>query len=126
MAKFEIATCAISGAVGTFSNVAPDVEAYVAEKLGLAVEPVSTQVIPRDRHAAYFAALAVVASSSERLASRSAIAAHRGADAESPFDAAIGLRSPCRTSATPPHREPTASRAWSLGRLPSMETWRFA
>src|ERR1700751_5427002 len=68
MAKFEIATCAISGAVGTFANVAPEVEAYVAEKMGLAVEPVSTQVIPRDRHAAYFAALAVVASSMERLA----------------------------------------------------------
>ncbi|WP_374468959.1 adenylosuccinate lyase [Phenylobacterium sp.] len=68
MAKFEIATCAISGAVGTFANVAPEVEEYVAEKMGLAVEPVSTQVIPRDRHAAYFAALAVVASSIERLA----------------------------------------------------------
>ena len=68
MAKFEIATCAISGAVGTFANVAPEVEAHVAEKLGLAVEPVSTQVIPRDRHAAYFCALAVVASSIERLA----------------------------------------------------------
>ena len=68
MARFEIATCAISGAVGTFANVAPEVEAYVAEQMGLAVEPVSTQVIPRDRHAAYFAALAVVASSIERLA----------------------------------------------------------
>ena len=68
MAKFEIATCAISGAVGTFANVAPSVEEYVADKMGLAVEPVSTQVIPRDRHAAYFAALAVVASSIERLA----------------------------------------------------------
>ncbi|MDX5331220.1 MAG: adenylosuccinate lyase [Caulobacteraceae bacterium] len=68
MAKFEIATCAISGAVGTFANVSPQVEAYVAEKMGLAVEPVSTQVIPRDRHAAYFCALAVVASSIERLA----------------------------------------------------------
>jgi adenylosuccinate lyase len=68
MAKFEIATCAISGAVGTFANVAPQVEAYVAEKMELRVEPVSTQVIPRDRHAAYFAALAVVASSIERLA----------------------------------------------------------
>ena len=67
-AKAEIATCAISGAVGTFANVAPEVEAYVAGKMGLAVEPVSTQVIPRDRHAAYFAALAVVASSLERLA----------------------------------------------------------
>jgi adenylosuccinate lyase len=68
MAKFEISTCAISGAVGTFANVAPEVEAYVAEKMGLAVEPSSTQVIPRDRHAAYFAALGVVASSIERLA----------------------------------------------------------
>lgn len=68
MARFEVATCAISGAVGTFANVSPQVEAHVAEKMGLAVEPVSTQVIPRDRHAAYFCALAVVASSIERLA----------------------------------------------------------
>ena len=68
MARYEVATCAISGAVGTFANVDPRVEAHVAEKLGLAVEPVSSQVIPRDRHAAYFAALAVVASSIERLA----------------------------------------------------------
>src|SRR5450432_3561758 len=68
MARFEIATCAISGPVGTFANVDPRVEAHVAQALGLAVEPVSTQVIPRDRHAAYFAALAVVASSVERLA----------------------------------------------------------
>jgi adenylosuccinate lyase len=67
-AREEIAVCAISGAVGTFANVDPRVEAYVAAKLGLKVEPVSTQVIPRDRHAAYFAALAVVASSVERLA----------------------------------------------------------
>ncbi|HEY3697446.1 adenylosuccinate lyase [Phenylobacterium sp.] len=67
-ARFEVATCAISGAVGTFANVAPEVEAHVAEKMGLAVEPISTQVIPRDRHAAYFAALAVVAASIERLA----------------------------------------------------------
>ena len=68
MARFEVATCAISGAVGTFANVDPKVEAYVADKLGLAVEPVSSQVIPRDRHAAFFTALAVVASSVERLA----------------------------------------------------------
>jgi adenylosuccinate lyase len=67
-AKAEIATCAISGAVGTFANVDPAVEAHVAEKLGLAVEPVSTQVIPRDRHAMYFATLAVIAGSIERLA----------------------------------------------------------
>jgi adenylosuccinate lyase len=67
-ARAEIATCAISGAVGTFANVDPQVEAYVAEQLGLAVEPVSTQVIPRDRHAMYFATLAVIAGSIERLA----------------------------------------------------------
>ena len=67
-ARMEIATCAISGAVGTFANIAPEVEAYVAEKLGLSVEPVSTQVIPRDRHAMYFATLGVIASSIERLA----------------------------------------------------------
>ena len=67
-ARAEVATCAISGAVGTFANVDPRVEAYVATKLGLLPEPVSTQVIPRDRHAMYFATLAVVASSLERLA----------------------------------------------------------
>lgn len=68
MARKEIATCAISGAVGTFANIDPRVEEYVAKKMGLTPEPVSTQVIPRDRHAMYFAALAVVASSIERLA----------------------------------------------------------
>ena len=67
-ARAEIATCAISGAVGTFANVDPRVEAYVAKKLGLTPEPISTQVIPRDRHAMYFATLAVIASSLERLA----------------------------------------------------------
>ncbi len=67
-ARKEIATCAISGAVGTFANIDPRVEAHVARKMGLAVEPISTQVIPRDRHAAFFAALGVVASSIERLA----------------------------------------------------------
>jgi adenylosuccinate lyase len=67
-ARREIATCAISGAVGTFAQVDPRVEAHVAARMGLAVEPISTQVIPRDRHAMYFATLAVVASSVERLA----------------------------------------------------------
>jgi len=67
-AREEVATCAISGAVGTFAHVDPRVEAYVAKKLGLKPEPISTQIIPRDRHAAYFATLAVVASSVERLA----------------------------------------------------------
>ncbi len=67
-ARAEIATCAISGAVGTFANVDPAVEAHVADKLGLGIEPISTQVIPRDRHAMYFAVLGVIASSIERLA----------------------------------------------------------
>lgn len=67
-ARKEIASCAISGAVGTFANIDPYVESYVAEKMGLTVEPVSTQVIPRDRHAMYFATLGVIASSMERLA----------------------------------------------------------
>jgi len=67
-AREEIATCAISGAVGTFANIDPAVEAHVAQKMGLAAEPVSTQVIPRDRHAMFFATLGVIASSVERLA----------------------------------------------------------
>ena len=67
-ARAEIATCAISGAVGTFANIDPSVEAHVAEQMGLEAEPVSTQVIPRDRHAMFFATLGVIASSIERLA----------------------------------------------------------
>ena len=67
-AREEVATCAISGAVGTFANIDPFVERYIADKLGLAVEPVSTQVIPRDRHAMFFATLGVIAGSVERLA----------------------------------------------------------
>jgi adenylosuccinate lyase len=67
-ARADVATCAISGAVGTFANIDPFVEAYVAEKMGLEVEPVSTQVIPRDRHAMFFATLGVIASSVERVA----------------------------------------------------------
>jgi len=66
-AREEIATCAISGAVGTFANIDPRVEAHVARQMGLEVEPVSTQVVPRDRHAMFFATLAVVAASVERL-----------------------------------------------------------
>ena len=68
MARTEIATCAISGAVGTFAHIDPSVEAHVAEQMGLIPEPVSTQVIPRDRHAMFFATLGVIASSVERLA----------------------------------------------------------
>jgi len=67
-ARKDIATCAISGAVGTFANVDPHVEEHVAQKLGLTPEPISTQVIPRDRHAAFFAVLAVIASSMENIA----------------------------------------------------------
>jgi adenylosuccinate lyase len=67
-ARDQVATCAISGAVGTFANVPPEVEAHVAAELGLTPEPVSTQVIPRDRHAFFFATVAVIASSIERLA----------------------------------------------------------
>ena len=67
-AREEVATCAISGAVGTFAQVDPRVEAHVAKAMGLKVEPVSTQIIPRDRHAMYFATLGVIASSGERLA----------------------------------------------------------
>src|SRR5829696_4629630 len=67
-ARTEVATCAISGAVGTFAQVDPRVEAHVARAMGLGVEPVSMQIIPRDRHAMYFATLGVIASSAERLA----------------------------------------------------------
>ena len=67
-ARKEIAVCAISGAIGTFANIDPKVEEHVAKEMGLEIEPVSSQIIPRDRHAAYFAALAVVASSIENVA----------------------------------------------------------
>jgi adenylosuccinate lyase len=67
-ARADIATCAISGAVGTFANIDPRIEAHVANKMGLSIEPVSTQVIPRDRHAMFFATLGVIAGSIERLA----------------------------------------------------------
>ena len=87
MAREEIATCAISGAVGTFANVDPAVEAYVAEKLGLSIEPVSTQIIPRDRHALYFATLGVIASSIERLATEIRhLQRTEVLEAEEPFD----------------------------------------
>ncbi len=102
MARFEIATCAISGAIGTFAHVDPRVEAYVAEKMGLAVEPVSTQVIPRDRHAAYFAALGVVASSMERLATEIRhLQRTEVLEAEEPFD--VGQKG---SSAMPHKRNP--------------------
>jgi adenylosuccinate lyase len=88
MARYEIATCAISGPVGTFASVDPRVEEHVAKQLGLVPEPISTQVIPRDRHAAYFAALAVVASSIERLATEIRhLQRTEVLEAEEPFDA---------------------------------------
>ena len=68
LARAEVATCALSGAVGTFANIDPQIEAHVAQAMNLTVEPISTQVIPRDRHAMFFATLGVVASSIERLA----------------------------------------------------------
>jgi len=67
-AQKDVATCAISGAIGTFANIDPAVEAHVAERLGLAVEPISTQIIPRDRHAMFFTTLGIIAGSIERLA----------------------------------------------------------
>jgi adenylosuccinate lyase len=67
-ARTEVSTCAVSGAVGTFANVDPRIEEHIAQKLGLVPEPISTQIIPRDRHAMYFAVLAVIAGSIERLA----------------------------------------------------------
>jgi adenylosuccinate lyase len=104
-AQREIATCAISGAVGTFADVDPRVEAHVAEALGLEVEPISSQVIPRDRHAMFFATLAVIASSVERLAieirhlQRSEVG-----EAEEPF--AAGQKG---SSAMPHKRNPVLS-----------------
>ena len=101
-ARAEVATCAISGAVGTYAHVDPHVEVYVAERLGLVPEPVSTQVIPRDRHAAFFCALAVVASGIERLATeirhlqRSARCARRKSSSTPARRAAVR----CPTSAT--------------------------
>jgi adenylosuccinate lyase len=102
MARYEIATCAISGPIGTFASVDPQVEAHVAEKLNLAVEPVSTQVIPRDRHAAYFAALAVVASGVERLATEIRhLQRTEVLEAEEPFE--VGQKG---SSAMPHKRNP--------------------
>jgi adenylosuccinate lyase len=101
-AREEIAVCAISGAVGTFANVDPRVEAHVAAKLGLEIEPISTQVIPRDRHAAYFAALAVVGASVERLAVEIRhLQRTEVLEAEEPFD--VGQKG---SSAMPHKRNP--------------------
>jgi adenylosuccinate lyase len=114
-AREEIATCAISGAVGTFANIDPRVEEHVAGKMGLMPEPVSTQVIPRDRHAMYFAALAVVASSIERLATEIRhLQRTEVREAEEPF--ATGAQK--GSSAMPHKRNPIRSeRLTGLARL---------
>ena len=99
-ARKEVATCAISGAVGTFAQVDPRVEAHVAKAMGLTVEPVSTQVIPRDRHAMYFATLGVVASSIERLATEIRhLQRTEVLEAEEFFSEARRAPRRCRTSA---------------------------
>ena len=127
-AREEIATCAISGAVGTFANIDPRVEEHVAKQMGLTVEPVSTQVIPRDRHAAFFAALAVVASSLERLATEIAIATHRSVGSRRIFSA--GQKG---SSAMPHKRNPVLTenitglarmvRAYALPALENVALW---
>ncbi|MFL5333711.1 MAG: adenylosuccinate lyase, partial [Geminicoccaceae bacterium] len=104
-AREEIATCAISGAVGTFANVDPRVEAMVAARFGLEAEPVSTQVIPRDRHAAFTAALALLAASVERLATEIRhLQRTEVGEAEEPF--AVGQKG---SSAMPHKRNPVLS-----------------
>ncbi|MSO71484.1 MAG: adenylosuccinate lyase [Alphaproteobacteria bacterium] len=104
-ARAEIATCAVSGAVGTFANVDPRVEAHVAQKLGLAVEPVSTQIIARDRHAQYFATLGVIAGAVERLATAVRLLQQSElGEAEEPF--AKGQKG---SSAMPHKRNPVLS-----------------
>ena len=113
-ARKEVATCAISGAVGTFAQIDPRVEAHVAKAMGLAVEPVSTQIIPRDRHAMYFATLGVIASSMERLATEirhcSAPKCWRPRNISPPGRRA---RRRCRTNAIRCCRRTSpASRAW--------------
>jgi adenylosuccinate lyase len=116
-ARAEIATCSISGAVGTFANVDPRVEAHVAEKLGLAPEPVATQVIPRDRHAAFFAALALTAASVENLATEIRhLQRTEVGEAEEPF--AAGQKG---SSAMPHKRNPVlAENLTGLGRVVRM------
>jgi hypothetical protein len=123
-ARAEIATCAISGAVGTFANIDPRVEAHVAAKMGLSVEPISTQVIPRDRHAMFFATLGVIAGSIERLATEVRhLQRTEVLEAEEYF--APGQKG---SSAMPHKRNPiltenlTGSRAWSGP--PSHRRWR--
>ena len=111
-ARKEIATCAVSGAVGTFANIDPRVEAQVAEKLGLEIEPVSTQVIPRDRHAAYFMTLALIAAGYRKAGDRNPpSAAHRGPRGRGIFLArAEGLLGDAAQAQPGPGREPDRAR----------------
>ena len=100
-ARKEVATCAISGPVGTFAQIDPRVEEHVAKAMGLTVEPISTQIIPRDRHAMYFATLGVVASSIERLATEIRhLQRTEVLEAEEFFSEGQKARRRCRTSAT--------------------------
>jgi adenylosuccinate lyase len=128
-ARSEVATCAISGAVGTYATIDPRVEEYVAGKMGLRPEPVSTQVIPRDRHAAYFATLAVIASSIERLAVEVRhLQRTEVQEAEEPFSA--GQKG---SSAMPHKRNPVLSenltglarmvRAYAIPALENVALW---
>src|SRR6266849_4965918 len=123
-ARKEVATASISGAVGTFAQVDPRVEAHVAKAMGLAVEPISTQVIPRDRHAMYFATLGVIGSSVERLATRSGIcSAPKCWKRKNSFPRARRVPRRCRTSATRCYRKTSpASPAWSAPM--SRRRWR--
>jgi len=113
-AREEVSTCAISGAIGTFANIDPRVEAYVAAKLDLKPEPISTQVIPRDRHAAFFATLGVVASSVERLATEIRhLQRTEVMEAEEFFSEGQRAHPPCPTSVTRCWRRTLpGSRAW--------------
>ncbi len=127
-AREEIATCAISGAVGTFANIDPRVEEHVAEKMGLTPEPVSTQVIPRDRHAMFFATLGVVASSIERLATEIRhLQRTEVLEAEEYFSrGAEGLLGHAAQAQSGADREPHRPRAHGArhGRCRRWRTWR--
>ena len=135
-ARADIATCAISGAVGTFANIDPAIEAHVAQELGLAIEPTSTQVIPRDRHAMFFAVLGVIASSIERLGGRDPPPpAHRSARGRGIFRARaegqLGHAAQAQSGADrKPHRPRPrrplggASRRWRMSLCGTSATFR--
>ena len=126
-ARAEVATGALSGAVGTFANIDPAVEEHVCAKLGLYPEPISTQVIPRDRHAAFFAALAVVASSIENVATEIRhMQRTEVLEAEEFFPPGRRAPRPCPTSAIRSSRRTSPGwRGWCARRsCPRWRTWR--